>query len=62
MSRESLLVLLGVIIALSPYLGIPVVWLAVILPLLGVAIAVIGASLRARRFFASETFHDTPHS
>jgi hypothetical protein len=62
MSRESVLVLLGVIVALSPFLGIPTTWLAIILPLLGVAVAVIGASLRVARFFATESPHDAPHS
>lgn len=63
MSRESVLVLVGILIALSPFLGIPMPWLAIVLPLLGILVAVIGTSLRASRFFAAEAqSHDSPHS
>lgn len=49
MSRESLLILLGVLVALSPFLGIPLSLLAWILPVLGLVTLGIGVSLRAER-------------
>jgi hypothetical protein len=49
MSRESLLVLLGILIALSPFSGLPLSCLMVALPVLGILVFGIGISLRARR-------------
>ena len=40
--------ILGILVALSPYLGLPLSTLAVILPVLGLAIAAIGLSLKMR--------------
>lgn len=48
MTRESFLILLGVLVALSPFLGLPLTWLAVLLPLLGLITLGIGYTLRAR--------------
>lgn len=49
MSRESVLVLLGLLIVLSPFVGLPLEILAWILPVLGFAVAGIGVALRSRR-------------
>lgn len=49
MSRESLLILLGILVALSPFLGIPLSLLAWILPVLGLVTLGIGISLRTER-------------
>jgi TRAP-type C4-dicarboxylate transport system permease small subunit len=46
MKRESFLVVLGVVIAISPFVGLPLSWLMYILPILGLLIVVIGISLR----------------
>lgn len=49
MSRESVLVLIGVLVAVSPFSGLPVTWLAWILPVMGVAVLLIGVSLKAQK-------------
>jgi uncharacterized membrane protein len=49
MSRESILILLGVLFILSPFVGLPLYVLAWVLPALGLAVAGIGVSLRSRR-------------
>ncbi|MDB5245583.1 MAG: hypothetical protein JWN90_688 [Parcubacteria group bacterium] len=48
MSRESILMILGILIAISPWSGLPLSILAWILPLLGLATAFIGFTLRTR--------------
>lgn len=48
MSRSSSLIVLAIIIALVPFSGLPHLWLAILLPAVGVVIAGIGYSLRAR--------------
>jgi len=49
MSRESLLILLGVLIFLAPFSGLPFSWLSWILSLLGIIVGIVGFSLRAKR-------------
>lgn len=49
MSRVSTLILLGVLIALSPFLGLPLSILMWVLPILGLMVLLTGVSLRARR-------------
>ncbi|MEJ0053565.1 MAG: hypothetical protein WDN10_02450 [bacterium] len=49
MSRVSTLILLGVLVFLSPFSGLPVSWLSWFLPILGIAIVVAGLSLRQSR-------------
>ena len=51
MSRESVLLVLAVLVILSPFLGVPYSWLMVLLPILGVLILGIAITLRARRSF-----------
>ncbi len=41
MSRNRILTLLGVLIFLSPFIGLPYSWLTVILPVLGVLVLII---------------------
>jgi hypothetical protein len=53
MSRENVLVLLALIVALTPFLGIPLAWLSILLPILALLIAGIAYSLRARRLNAT---------
>ncbi|MDB5190408.1 MAG: hypothetical protein JWN49_734 [Parcubacteria group bacterium] len=48
MSRESILMILGILVAISPWSGLPLSILAWILPLLGLAITFIGFTLRTR--------------
>lgn len=49
MTTESTLILLGILTALVPFLGLPYAWLLWIVPLLGLLIAGTGIMLRARR-------------
>ncbi len=49
MSRESTLILFGVLVALSPFIGLPYIWLMWILPILGILVIVLGVALRAKR-------------
>jgi len=53
MTTESTLILLGILTALVPFLGLPYAWLLWTVPLLGLFIAGTGVMLRARRL-ASE--------
>ena len=46
MSKEMTLVVLGVLVAVAPYLGIPGTWRTLLLVILGCAIALIGFLLR----------------
>lgn len=55
MTRESILVLIGILVALCPWSGIPLDWLRYALILAGLATAAIGWTLRERRVAA-----DTP--
>lgn len=42
MSKETTLIIVGVLVVLSPFLGLPESWLSVILPILGAVILVLG--------------------
>ncbi len=54
MSRESFLVLLAVFVIVSPFAGLPLSWLQVLLPVLGGLILIIGISLRRRTVVHTE--------
>lgn len=49
MHRESILIALGALIAVSPYLGLPYAWLMFVLPVLGLLVLATGLSMRMRR-------------
>jgi hypothetical protein len=49
MTRESFLVILGALVILSPFAGLPLSWLEWILPILGVIVIILGISLRRDR-------------
>ena len=53
MTRESLLIILGLILALSPFLALPYTWLMVLVPILSLAVIVIGITLRRKRSLES---------
>ena len=38
MSKETILVIVGILVVLSPFLGLPQSWLSLILPILGLVI------------------------
>ncbi|HEY0010291.1 MAG TPA: hypothetical protein VGB97_00050 [Candidatus Paceibacterota bacterium] len=63
MSRETALIGLGVLIALAPYLGLPLSILGIVLPVLGLIVAAVGATLRGRNGHAlvpQHTVHEAP--
>jgi hypothetical protein len=49
MTRESILIVLGILVALSPWSGLPLDWLMYALVVSGLAVAIIGWTLRERR-------------
>ena len=49
MSREPILVCLGILVAIAPFSGLPLSWLSISLPLLGLLIAFIGTTLVLRK-------------
>lgn len=53
MSKENILILLGVIVALAPFSGVPLSWLDIALPLIGLGIGLIGYFMRPRKSTAS---------
>lgn len=57
MSRESLLVVMGIILAVSPFSGFPLSWLMWFYLLIGLIIAGIAFSLRRAR---SPQVHEAP--
>jgi hypothetical protein len=52
----------GIIVALAPFSGLPLSWLEVILPVLGILTAIIGYFLRARRKSAESPAPAVPTS
>ena len=48
MTREQVLILLGILVALSPYIGLPLSILGFVLPVLGLMIVGIGVLLRRK--------------
>lgn len=49
MSRETLIIVLALLTALSPFVGLPYPYLMVVLPVLGLIIAASALVLRIRR-------------
>lgn len=49
MSKEGILITIGVLTALSPFSGLPLSWLSWILPILGIATIYIGYAARRSR-------------
>jgi uncharacterized membrane protein len=49
MSRETVLIILAVLVAVSPFSGLPLTWLSWILPVIGLALLLIGISMHQNR-------------
>ncbi len=49
MSRPQILVLLGCVVALGPFLGLPISWLEILMPVVGVIIISIAYSFLPRK-------------
>lgn len=60
MSRESVLLILTIVVILTPFLGLPYSWIMVVIPVLGFAILGIGVTLRIRRTRSKKEVSDTP--
>lgn len=59
MSREPILILLGTLIAISPFIGMPPSWFAFFLPIAGLLVAVIGFTLNKRKKQLASLPHET---
>ena len=63
MTRESVLILLSVLLALSPFLGLPYSWLMVLVPVLALCVLGIAIMLRTVRAKSGPTeTYDTPEA
>lgn len=60
MSRSLMLMILGGVVLLSPFSGLPLSILTWILPILGLAVLAIGFSYRERTEKPSEEHHEAP--
>ncbi|MEK7100718.1 MAG: hypothetical protein AAB921_01310 [Patescibacteria group bacterium] len=60
MSRESILILLGLLTAALPFLGLPLFWLSIGYPVVGALVALIGLTLVRRKKRATVPIHETP--
>ena len=49
MTRSSTLILIGALTVLAPFSGLPVAWLHILFPLLGLVVIVVGFLIRADR-------------
>lgn len=63
MTRENVLILLGALVILAPFSGLPLSWLSFILPILGAGVVGIGILMRAvRRRAASVSSYEANQS
>ncbi len=60
MSRSSSLIIFGILVVLAPFSGLPSSWLAVLLPLFGIVVALVGLSLRLAEIKTSKTVAPSP--
>ncbi len=60
MSRESILVLFGLLIMALPFLGLPLLWLSILYPIIGALVALTGMTLVRRKKRATVLIHETP--
>lgn len=58
MSRSLMLIILGALIVLSPFSGLPLSILTWILPVLGLIAVAIGVSYRTKRSSVAEPVHE----
>jgi hypothetical protein len=60
MSRESTLILLGLLSMVLPFVGLPLRWLSIAYPVIGVLVASIGLTLVHRKKRATVPIHEAP--
>ncbi|MEK7201650.1 MAG: hypothetical protein AAB737_03385 [Patescibacteria group bacterium] len=58
MSREPILIYLGVLVAVTPFIGLPLSWLSFLLPICGALIAFIGITLTRRKRMSTLPAHE----
>lgn len=46
MSRSSVLILVGILLVIAPFAGVPSAWLAVLVPFFGLIVCVVGFLVR----------------
>ncbi len=59
MSREPILILLGILLGISPFVGMPPSWSTFFLPVMGVLVAFIGFTLHQKRKQRAYLTHET---
>ncbi len=57
MSRSSALILLGFLVVLAPFSGLPSNWLRTLIPVLGLGVIVVGFIVRAERVKSERDAH-----
>jgi len=62
MSREPILILLGILLAISPFVGMPPSWFVFLLPTLGLLVAMIGFTLNQKKKKPISLSHETSPS
>jgi CDP-diglyceride synthetase len=60
MHRSTFFILLGILVSLVSFIGLPYSWLMVLLPVFGLLIAGLGYSLRLKK--SSTEPHETHHA
>lgn len=58
MSKSTTLITLGVLIFISPFIGLPTSWLSWLLPLFGIIVGVIGYLVRESKQLPREVSHE----
>lgn len=60
MSKKNIVTLLGVLVILAPFIGLPYSWLMVLLPLLGIGIVVTAFLMRRKDTTPTVTYDQEP--
>lgn len=59
MSREPILIVLGILLSISPFVGMPPSWFMYFLPVMGALVALIGFTLHQKRKQRAHLTHET---
>ena len=58
MSRESLLIILGLVVAVALFIGLPLLWLSILFPFCGLVIAFVGFTLTRRKSMLQQSTYE----
>ncbi len=58
MSREPLLIVLGLVVAVAPFVGLPLLWLSILFPVCGLLVALIGLTLARRKSLQRQSTYE----